>query len=180
MVINKYRCFLGLFILLLFLLPLNSPYNIHRSVAGSSSNDKFERYFHLNGSQESYLMRKIVSNEAIVQINCHLFANSTSNITLVIKPESEWNVSHTAVGIGQNITVTITNGVIITPPRDSPAIFDLWIQFEPDIAEVWGKIIVVIITRGWFPVSWFLIPGLFSLLLCSVIRSRKTRKKNKL
>ena len=179
---HKYRYFLGLCLLLfLFFLPLNSPYYIHESVAGTPSNDKFEKYFHFKGSQEFDLKAINVVNEAIIQINCHLFANSTSNITLIIKPEPEWNVSHIAVEIGQNITVTVSNGVVITPPSYVPALFDLWIHLGPEMAEVWGKIIIVITTWGWEPaVPGFLFPGFLSLLLFVVIRSWKTRKKNKL
>ena len=125
-------------------------------------------------------MQNPVGNEAIVQISCYLFANSTSNITLVIKPESVWNVSRVAVGIGQNITFNITNGVVITRPSDVATGYFLWIHLEPEIAEVWGKVIVIIVSLGWDPVPGFLFPGFLSLLLFVVIRSWKTRKKNKL
>jgi len=126
-------------------------------------------------------MENPVGNEAIVQFNCHLFANSTSNITLVIEPESEWNVSRVVVGIGQNITFTITNGVVKTRPSDVAKGYFLWIHVEPEIAEVWGKVIVIIVSLGWDPaVPGFLFPGFLSLLLFVVIRSWKTRKKNKL
>ena len=176
MVIHKKQCFLGLSILLILIF-INSSYKIDGPATEIPSIDKFEQYFHLNGSQELFIKRKHVQNEAIVQINCQLFANSTSNITLVIKPESEWNVSHIMVGVGQNITAIVTNGVILTSPSDVALALDLWIHLEPDEAEVWGKIIVVIITRGWEPISWFLIPSFLSLLLFVVIRSWKRRKK---
>lgn len=126
-------------------------------------------------------MQNPVGNEAIVQISFYLFANSTSNITLIIKPESVWNVSRVAVGIGQNITFNITNGVVKTRPSDVATGYFLWIHLEPEIAEVWGKVIVIIVSLGWDPaVPGFLFPGFLSLLLFVVIRSWKTRKKKEL
>ena len=121
-----------------------------------------------------------VGNEAIVQTSCHLFANSTSNITLVIKPEAEWNVSRVMVKIGQNITFTITNGEVIPPLSDVGAVYYLWIYLEPEIAEVWGKVIVIIVSLGWTPVPWFLLPGFLSLLLFGVIYSWKRRRNNRI
>ena len=166
--------FLTLFILLL--VPLNSPHNkIHETIAGTPTDERYEKDFYLNGSQDYYLMRKHVNNEAIVQINCHLFANSTSNITLIVKPESEWNISHIQVGIGQNITVTVTNGVVRTPPSDVPAAFELRVLLESCMAEVWGQILVVIVTRGWEPIPWPLLPAIAALLGLYLTRQQKRR-----
>ncbi len=117
-------------------------------------------------------------NEAIVQFNCHLFANSTSNITLVITPESEWNVSRVEVGIGQNITFNATNGVVRTPPDDTGAGFYVWVHLETEIAEVCGKATAIIIYSGWSPAPGFLLSEVLSLLLFVVIiRFRKKGKK---
>jgi len=165
-----------LILCILFLAPVNFPLNkIHEAIAGTPSDERYEKDFYLNGSKDYYLMRKCVNNEAIVQINCHLFANSTSNITLIVKPESEWNVSHIQVGIGQKITVIVTNGVVRTPPSDVPAAFELRILLTSSTAEVWGQVLVVIVTRGWEPISWPLLPVIIALLGLYITRQQKRK-----
>lgn len=105
-----------------------------------------------------------VSNDALIQITCFLFANSTNNITLLVEPEDEWNVSHIKVNRGQTINVTVTNGVVIPPPSDYAASFVLYIQRESVTDVVAGTIVIVVLAYGW-TAPWPVIPGMLALLL---------------
>lgn len=131
----------------------------------------------MTGVLNDSIIRLHVNNEAIIRIICSLYANSTGNITLFVEPASEWNMTNIFVGIGQEINVTVMNGVVRTPPSDVPAIFKLFAQLESITDEVWGTLIVVVINRGWEPVPWFLLPGVLALVLLGIKRYRKMKHK---
>lgn len=105
MVPNKQQKCLSLFVFF-FVVSLACPFSDGFATV-TSSFDKYEEYFHLDEtdyepwreSNETGMLYFPVYNDAIVQVYCHLYANSTANITLLLdegsKPhnQSTWNVT---------------------------------------------------------------------------------------
>jgi hypothetical protein len=134
-------------------------------------------YFNnINMTSELIITQMSVRNEATIQVYYYLYPNSTSNITLLIEPEDEWNETLLVVRVHQEINVTLTNGVVITPPRDVPASFDLFMQLDTYPGEVWGTLMVTILNRGWEPIPWPIGPVVLALVLFWVLCKRKKRQ----
>jgi hypothetical protein len=151
-----------------------------RGITSSDNQDSLNRlisHFNFNQSDpeaEKLLWQRSVSNEALVQIYCILYPNSTGSITILIKPETEWNVTHIPVGIDQEINLTVTNGIVRQPPaNDVAASFDLWIQRNDTTSVICGKLISVILSRGWDPIPWPNLSGIIALLLLTIIAKKK-------
>lgn len=174
----------------LFVVCLAFPFSDGLATTSSSFN-RYEKYFHLDETDyepwgegnETRMLELSVMNDAIIQIYCHLYANSTTNIILLIdegaKPynQSAWNNTHIEVGISQEINVTVTNGVVRHPPEDYAYPFMLFIQRPNYTDEVWGHYIVTCIDSGWTPVPWPLLPGVLGLFfLMGIKRYRKVVK----
>ncbi len=179
------RRIISLFFLLFFLsfrLIVTSGNDLKntRGITSSDNQDSLNRRtipFNFNQSDpeaEKRVWSQPVVNEALVQIYCILYPNSTGSITLLIKPETEWNVTHIPVGIDQEINLTVTNGIIRQPPAsDVAGSFDLWIQRNDTTAVICGKLISVILFRGWDPVPWPNLSGIIALLLLTIIARKK-------
>jgi hypothetical protein len=183
---NKYYFIPLIFILFslsLYLEPLGCYFvKVNSPTAAVPDRGKYEENFHLNGTQianaavptnETSIIRLHVSNEAEVQIYCYLYPNSTSNITLLVEPKTEWNVTQIKIGISQEINVTVTNGIVLPPFGDVAAAIELFVQLENKTGVVWGSLVVVILTRGWEIAPWPLVPGLLALVVLFVYRSRR-------
>lgn len=125
------------------------------------------------------MIHEYVANEALIQIWCQLYSNSTNNITLLIEPESEWNITRIEVGIGQQINVTVTNGIVRPPPSDVAANFYLYIVRKDLNNEVQGILIVKILTRGWDVAEWPVIPVVLVLFLLYGKRRLRLRHKER-
>ena len=145
--------------------------------------DKFEGSFHMTGELEDSILYIHLANEAIIQVYCYLYPNSTTNITLRLEPTTEWNVTHVDIGIGQEINITVTNGIVLDPyPSEIPAHLELFIQMENETDQVWGVYNVLVVDQGWddrVRANWTFIPSIMALLLIYSKRSRtsKTSKK---
>lgn len=115
-----------------------------------------------------------VRNDALVEIYCALYENSSQNITLAMSPEY-WNVSSISVGVGEEINVTITNAEEYFS-EDVGSYLQLDIIREKPTDEVYGVVVVMVITSGWDnPISWSII-SLFAPFFLVIHRLRKRRQ----
>lgn len=115
----------------------------------------------------------IVKNEALIDIYCYLYANSASNITLLLGPDY-WNLTEIPVAIGQSINVTVTNGVLDLP-ADVFAILQIDILRTSADDEVQGVLILNVITSGWKKAPWEGFVGLGVLLLLALVKRSKRK-----
>ena len=115
-------------------------------------------------------------NEAVFYFSFHLYANSTNNITLLIEPETEWNLTQVQVNIGEEVNATVTNGNLNLDP-DVSSIFSMVLQRENRTNEVWAYLFIGIITQGWqkpwLAVPWPVVPGILALLVLLIRKHRK-------
>lgn len=147
---------------------------------GGGAVEMYEGYFHLNATtepetNESFLYMYPVYNDALFQLYCYLSPNSSNKIKLFVDDENElleapgastWNVTHIPMEVGQEINVTVTNGVVRHPPSDVPSFFSLYVLRENVTDEVWGHYVITRIDVGWQPVpALTLIPTLLAFFL---------------
>lgn len=158
------------------------------STATVLSKHKYEGSFgpeNFHGDLNTSVKRLHVKNEALVQIYCYLYPKSTNKIILRLEPTNGgtygWNVTHIDIGIGQEINVTVTNGVTPNPyPGDLYAFIELFVQLENETDQVWGTFTVWILDRGWdYHTPWSFIPGVIALLFIYLKRSIREKKSHK-
>jgi len=113
----------------------------------------------------------VVDNEALIEIYCHLYANSTGNITLLIDPDF-WNETLIPVAIGQTINVTVTNGNL-NLDSDVAAILQVSIQRKSTTDVVQGLVILKVITSGWRKVPWDSFVSFGLLLFLALMKKSK-------
>jgi hypothetical protein len=137
--------------------------------------EESEKYVHYDETDPRInitLVQLTVANEAVIQFYYHLYANSTGNITLLIDPETEWNLTSIQVNIGEEINTTVTNGNL-NLDSDVFAIFTLILQRENVNDEIWAYLSIGIITRGWHKTPWPVFPGILAFVVLLVRRYRK-------
>jgi hypothetical protein len=120
-----------------------------------------------DNSKEPQIFALSCANEALITFYFHLFPNSTNNITLLVSPESVWNVTSIKINLGEAVNVTVTNGFQDLDP-DVGSIFILVIQRINITDEVWAYLYVGVITRGWQKAPWLgvvVVPGIFTLVV---------------
>jgi hypothetical protein len=170
---NQVRCFAHIFLLgLIFFLFLttNTPSPTF------ASEEISEEYLHFDETDERVditLSQVTVKNEAIIFFSFHLYANSTTNITLLIDPETEWNVTHIQVNISETVNATVTNGNLGLDP-DVYARFKMIMQRKKITNEIWAYLYLRVITHGWQKTPWPVLPGILALLVLFIKRHRKT------
>jgi hypothetical protein len=139
----------------------------------------FSYQFDFNESVEQRLgMAQFnVGNEALVSIECHLFNNSTNNITLEVEGDG-WNNTMIPVTVGETINVTIANGFIGELKGDvGTYICEVYLSRynQADIAR--GQLKVKVLENGWraksTPGFRFSIAFLFTLISVSFTKGRK-------
>jgi len=150
------------------------------STSDPNNYDSINRYsyrFNFNESVEQNvsMIQHTLRNEAIVQIYCYLFSNSTKSIKLLVNGKG-WNVTSIPVNIGQKVNLTITNGVVNPTGGDVIGIkLDLWLLRESQVDPVYGLLEVVVLDRGWYPTPWHILPGVFALVVIWMRRKRNKR-----
>ena len=88
-----------LLVLILFLLFATNPLSPTFAYEAIS-----EEYLYFDETDERIditLSQVTVQNEAVIYFSFHLYPNSTTNVTLLIYPETKWNLTHFQVNIIQ-------------------------------------------------------------------------------
>lgn len=165
----------SLIIGIIFLLLLLPQIILQVSLAAGNYEREIEQDFHIHSDYqglEKIILQYPVANEALIDFSCSLNANSTNNVTILIEPQSEWNITPTKLHRGEMINGTVTNGYLDLDP-DVASSFDLVVRRENITDEIWGHFFIGIITRGWSKVPWPIIPGIFLLFLLAIRHRRK-------
>ncbi|MFW9779714.1 MAG: hypothetical protein ACFFE8_12740 [Candidatus Heimdallarchaeota archaeon] len=106
-----------------------------------------------------------------------MYANSTSNITLVPN-HVYWNLTSISVVPGQIINVTVTNGNL-NLDSDVAATLQLYIVRPSADDAVQGVLILTVTTPGWRKVSWEWFAGLGALISFSLLKNLKKKHRLK-
>ncbi|MHA1227383.1 MAG: hypothetical protein ACTSPV_11625 [Candidatus Hodarchaeales archaeon] len=169
---ENYKVFRRLFFLpLLFSVVISSSMTLATPVYEK----EITKAFHLispSDPKQTQIADEYMKNEALIDLQCSLTSNSTSPITILIGPESVWNVTSLLVTPGRRINVSITNGKQgISADTRSP--FGVTIECNNDTFEIWGYIFIGIITYGWEEALWPFIPSMLAILLVTTKYRRK-------
>ena len=124
------------------------------------------------------IAHKVVKNDALLQIYCHLFSNSTKNVSLLIEPD-DWNVTRIPLTIGQEVNMTITNGEVLERRlgSDIAAFFSLFLQRENVTDEIHGLVNVIVLNIGWQIAPWSLVSGVIALFFLLIRYKQKNPKR---
>lgn len=137
---------------------------------------QFEENFHIDETNPilKYPLFHIqVFNE--IFFHCSLSTDSTNNITLLVEPKAEWNISQLLIRIGESVNVTVTNGNLNLAP-DVSALFKLVIERVNNTDVISGHLFVGVLTFGWQQnVPWPVVPGLLALTVLSFINIKRIR-----
>lgn len=165
-----------LFFLTSIFSPLFNNYSFTSIVAFEEEFNKDFNYDAMDSRLRFVLIQLSVLNDAVIYLQCSLSPDSTNNVTLLIDPETEWNITTLNVNIGESVNATVTNGNLNLAP-DVGARFSVFMYRENITDIVIGNIFVGVLTRGWQKAPSPIVSGLLALTVLSLMNYKKKKRR---